>query len=418
MGRWGLVLVSVLAFWSCDAEPEGTTTLRVANWGGAGDDGEFDRLVQSFYREFERENPGVRVRVEGIPGQYVEKMLLNFIAGTAPDVVTLDASSAAIFIDNGFLTDLTPLVKADPEFDLDAYYPNVVGIARRGERLFAIPGDFTPMVMYYNKDLFDRAGVAYPREGWTFAEFRETARRLSRGQEQYGFVFTNWMPGWVMWLWNNGGDVLSPDGKRATSVLDSPANVETVTFLRDLVRRDGSAPSLSETAAMGVDLFATGRAAMTVSGHWMIPTYKSAQDIDWRRLGVVSLPTNVGRSHTVMYEAGFAISKGAKNPELAWKFIRKWTDYRLQKEYNASGIAVSARKDVSQERMAEDALERDFAAIIPQARPPYGSWVEGYDVVEKVGREMMDRVLNGDVVPATALRDAARQIDREFAKRG
>ena len=400
-----------------------TIPVRISTWGGAGDDTEYDKIVADMYREFEADNPGVKVKVEGIPGEYVHKMLLNFVAGTQPDVMILDASSAAVFVDNGLLSDLRPFIDNDPEFKLDDYYQNVVDIASRGEKVHAIPGDFTPMVMYYNKDLFDAAGVPYPDASWNFDKFLETAKKLTIPGKQYGFVFSNWMPGWVMWLWNNGGDVLSPDGKVSSGYFDSDQNVRTVEFLRDLINVHKVAPSLSQTAAMGVEPFANGQAAMTISGHWSIVGYKAAPKgkdgkpkIDWRRLGVVALPHNTPESHTVMYEAGYAIPRGSPHPELAWKLVKKWTSYRLQSKYNASGIAVCARKDVSAER-AKDPLEAQFIPIIPTARPPWGSKVQGYEAVERLGQNMMDSVLKGGVDIRRALKSAAREIDREFAKR-
>jgi multiple sugar transport system substrate-binding protein len=426
--RGTLSLAMCLAFLigtSCvPQESDRQIVLRVSNWSGAGDnESEYDKLVQEFYRQFEKENPGVRVRIEGIPGEYVQKMLLNFVAGTEPDVVTLDASSAAIFINNGFLRDLTPFIHKDPEFKLTDYYPNVVDIARRGNALYAVPGDFTPMVVYYNKRLFDQAGVPYPKPGWSFEDFLQTSKRLTVPGKQYGFSFANWMPGWIMWLWNNGGDVLTPDGKRASGVLDSPQNVQTISFLRDLVKVHKVSPSLSEAASLGVDLFANGQSAMTVSGHWSLSGYKNAPKgpdgkpkIDWKELGVVSMPHNTPKSNTVMYEAGFGITKGSKHPDLAWKFLKMWTGYKLQHLYNQSGIAVSARKDVSAERMV-DPIERQFVSIIPTARPPYGSRIEGYEIVEKMGKNAVDSILNNDVPVLQALKQAATRIDQEFAKK-
>ena len=423
--RIGLVLLAV-CLWSCAPEETGRV-LRVSNWGGAGDDSEYDRQVQGLYRQFGEEND-CEVRIEGIPGEYVQKMVLNHVAGTMPDVMVLDASSAAIFINNGVLSDLTPFIEKDKEFNLDDYYPNVVDIARRGDKIHAIPGDFTPMVLYYNKDLFDKARVPYPTGNWNFDEFLEAAKKLTiRGPDgkvqQYGFSFSTWMPGWVMWLWNNGGDVLTPDGKRATGVFDSPENVETISFLRDLIVRHRVAPALSEVASMGVDLFANGQAAMAVSGHWSMVGYKNAPKdsrgrpkIDWQRLGVTNLPHNTPEPHTVMYEAGFAIPAKAQNPELAWEYVKFWSSERLQKVYNASGIAVCARKDVSQARAGEE-IERQFLEIVPTARKPYGSWVEGYEFVEKRGEDALKSILNNNRDVQEALTAAARRIDREFAKR-
>ena len=421
-----VAIIGALFLAGCGAlDPNGKSVVRISNWGGAGDDSEYEKIILDEYAKFEKET-GVSVRVEGIPGSgdYVNKMLLNFVANTQPDVMVLDASSAAVFVNNGLLQDLTSYIDKDPDVALEDYYPNVIGIARRGAKVFAIPGDFTPMVMYYNKDLFDAAGVAYPDGSWNFDKFLEIANKLTdRSRGQFGFVFPNWMPSWIMWLWNNGGDVLSPDGKKASGFLDSEQNVKTIEWLREMILVHKVAPTLSEIASTGVDLFANGQAAMAVGGHWSLITYKNAPKgadgkpkIDWNRLGVVALPHNTAQSQTVMYEAGFGIPKGAKNPELGWRLIKMWTSYRLQSRYNASGIAVCARKDVSKER-ARDQIEAQFIPIIQTARPPWGASVEGYDAVERIGKVMMDSVLIGGADVRTALKRAAEAIDREFGKR-
>jgi len=425
--RFVVALATALIVLGCGSlDQEGKTVVRISNWGGAGDDSEYEKIILDEYAKFEKENPGVDVRVEGIPGSsdYVNKMLLNFVANTQPDVMVLDASSAAVFVNNGLLSDLNPFIQKDPDLAIEDYYPNVVEVATRGKAIYAIPGDFTPMVMYYNKDLFDAAGVPYPDASWNFEQFLETAKKLTvHSRQQYGFVFPNWMPSWIMWFWNNGGDVLSPDGKRASGFLDSEQNIRTVEWLREMILVHKVAPTLSEIASTGVDLFAEGQAAMAVGGHWSLITYKNAPKdnrgkpkIDWKRLGVVALPHNTPQSQTVMYEAGFGIPKGAKNPELGWKLIKMWTGYRLQSRYNASGIAVCARKDVSKER-AQDPIEAQFIPIIQTARPPWGASVEGYDAVERIGKVMMDSVLIGGADVRTALKRAAEAIDREFGKR-
>lgn len=402
---------------------DGRTVIRLASWGGAGDDSEFRQTERRLIQEFEEQNPDIAIRREYVPdGQdYVRKMLLNFIARAEPDIMLLDASSAAVFVDNGVLLDLRPLMEADPDFDIEDFWPNAVDIARRGEAIYAVPKDFTPMVLYYNKRLFDRAGVPYPQDGWTFDDFLRTAQALTdQSQGQYGFKFDNWMPGWIMWLWNNGGDVLSPDGTRAVGYLDSDQNVETVTFLRDMILKHRVAPSLSRMAALGVDLFRNGKAAMEISGHWRLIDYQTPLNVDGAvtidDVGVVSLPTNIGQSVTVMYEAGFAIGRNCPNPEKAWRFVKYMTSRPVQEVYNATGIAISGRIDVAKAR-EDHPLSRRFNEIVPSARPPWGSIVEGYNPVESMGQSMMDSVLQQGVDVREALRKMANDIEREFAKR-
>lgn len=413
-----------LCLLGCSTTPDSRIVIRVANWGGADDESDFAAKQRALYAEFEKQNPDIKVLIEGIPGpnEYVPKMILAHNAGTTPDIATLDASSSALFINSGMLLDLTPIIEKDPDFDLDDFYPNIVDIARRGNAIYAIPNDFTPMVMYYNKRLFDAAGVPYPQNGWTFDQFRDAAKRLTT-KDQYGFVFANWFPGWIMWLWNNGGDVFSPDLKQASGYLDSPENVETVEFLRAIINEDRSAPTLSQSAAMGVDPFANGQAAMTVSGHWAMVGYSAAPkgpdgkpQITLDDLGVVMLPNNTGKPVTVMYESGYAITKRAKHPEAAWKFIKFMTSYESRLVLNQTGIAIDARKDVSEER-GKDPLEAMFLPIIPTCRPPYGTVVEGFEMVETQAKNAMDSVLKNGRDPKAALEKAAKRIDSELAKR-
>ncbi|MBS1714248.1 MAG: extracellular solute-binding protein [Armatimonadetes bacterium] len=409
----------------CRASDDGRTVIRVANWGGAGDDSDYFKMVRSLYDRYSDHDPTSRVRVELVPGsqEYVSKLLLDHIAGAMPDVVTIDASSAAVFIDNGLLADLTPFAESDPTFDLDGFFPNVVDIARRGKGLFAVPIDFTPMVLYCNARHFREAGVPLPEGKWSHAEFLEKAKALTTA-DRFGFEFANWMPGWVTFLWNHGADVLSPDGARASGFLDSEKSIEAIGFVADLVSKHKVSPSLSQTAAAGVDYFATGRASMKVVGHWFLVGLAASQEVDLEDVVVVELPTELDRSETVMYEAGLGIGGSCKHPQKAWEFIKYWTGHGVQSKYNTSGIAVSARKDVEEAKLADKTLSpravernRAFQRIVPSARPPWGSRVEGYDRVEDNCQKAMDAVLKNGVPVKEAFAKAARDIDLEFSRR-
>ncbi|MCA1596756.1 MAG: extracellular solute-binding protein, partial [Chloroflexi bacterium] len=182
-------------------EPDGDVVIHAADWGGAASDPRADRIQHEIDAEWAREYPNIHVRMEHIPGssEYVSKLLTAFVAGTEPDVMQLDDASAATFINNDTLLDLAPYARRD-RVDLAAYYPNVLNIARRGTHLYALPADFTPMMIYYNKREFDRAGLAYPRDGWTWDDFLADCKRLTiwpagaAHPSQYGFLAENWMP--------------------------------------------------------------------------------------------------------------------------------------------------------------------------------------------------------------------------------
>ncbi len=414
--RIASLLLLVLLASGCSTGPK-HVVLRIANWGGAGSDSAVDQAYRWVFAEFERRHPGVEIQVEGTPGsqEYVNKMLLSFVAKSAPDVMTIDASSAAVFVDNGLIQDLAPYIAKDKSFDSSAYYPNVLDITRRADRLYSIPLDFTPMVVYYNKALFDAAGVPYPKEDWTTDDFLAKAKALTQNGK-FGFDFTTWMPGWVMWLWNNGADVLSPDGSRASGYFDSPKSEETLRMLADMVLVDKSSPALSQAAAVGVDPFANGDCAMAVSGHWSLSTYASSPRLDIEKIGVAPMPHGPDMpSQTVMYEASVGITRDAKHPDLAWELVKWMTSAEAQRKIQSSLIAVCARKDVSQE-LAKNEREKSFLRIVSSARAPWGAKVKGYDFVETEGIKLMDGVCKNGLDLRDGLKAAVGRIDKHLAK--
>jgi len=402
---------------ACVDETNETTVLRVANWAGPAVDPSFVRLEREIRQGFERQHPGVRVQMEHIPGagQYEPKLLMMFVSGHAPDVIHLDASSAAVFVNHNVLLDLALRIAGDADFDRGAYFENVFDVARRGNRIYAIPLDFTPMVMVYNKRLFDQAGVRYPRDGWTWQSFLETCKQLTkvdlgaRKPVRYGFNFLNWMPGWVPWLWLNGGDVLSPDGRHAVGYFDAPESIEAVQFLVDLIVKHRVAPNLTESAAAGVDLFRAGRAAIHLTGHWSLIEYRA----DGMDIGIIGLPTNTGERVTVMYESGLAITCMSPHADLAWEYIKYMTSEKVQAQRVSTGLAISAYRAVAR-GYAQNPVERAFLREVRFARPPWGARVERYPFCEDLGREMIDDILHGGVPVAQAVRHTAALIEAEI----
>lgn len=393
-------------------------TLHVADWGGASTDPNMVRFDRDVRGEWQRTHPNIRIAEEHIPGsgEYVSKMLTAFVAGTEPDVMSLDASYAAAFIDNDMLQDLTPMARRDGT-DLSVYYPNVLHLASRGDHLYALPADFTPMMVYYNRRLFDQSGVPYPHDGWTWDEFHEACRRLTvwpKGElhpSRFGFSFTNWMPGWIMWIWENGGDVLSPDGTKATGYLDSPATEEAVTFFTGLVK-EHLAPSVSESQAQGADPFASRLVAMQISGHWSLVGLKASETIRMEDIGVVGLPQNRKRA-TVLYESGYAISRHCRHSSEAWEYAKFMSGPFVQQKKAELGIGISANRIVAESRRSSSPLEPVFLDNVKYGLSPCGARVESYAQVEDIGKEMVDEILIGGTPVKKALQDAARRIDAE-----
>ena len=398
--------------------------LRVSNWGGPGVDPSFMRVEREIKDGFEQQHPGVRVQIESIPGPtnqcYVPKLLMMFIAGNPPDVIALDASSAAVFINNNLLTDLMPLMATDTQFDLRQYFPTALDIARRGQKLFAVPLDFTPMVIIYNRKLFREAGVAYPKAGWSRDEFLIAAKKLSVHEpgkpDRYGLFFQKEMSLWFPWIWAAGTDVLSPDGLHAVGYLDSPKTIDAIQFLVDLIRKHGVANQLSQSATAGVDLFRAGRAAMTMTGHWMLIEYR----VDKLEIGIATIPVEnrnakIESPVTVMYETGLAIARSSPRKRLAWDYVKYMTSAEVQKKRVASGLAISGNMKAAA-FFAGTEVEDAFLEAVKFARPPWGSRCERYELVEDLGREMIEDILNGGVPVKDAVSRTAKLIEQQLSR--
>ncbi|MBP7936189.1 MAG: sugar ABC transporter substrate-binding protein [Phycisphaerae bacterium] len=420
----------VLVTAGCRDEREpAEVVLRVTDWGSPVVESDFMRIEREILEGFEqqqhRAGRSVRVQKEQIPGpgQYAPKLTMMYVAGCAPDVVHLDASCGALFIDNGMLMDLAPLMARDPSFDRSIYFENVLNITRRGEAIYAVPLDFTPMMMYYNRKLFRQAGVPFPRNGWSWDDFLTACKALTvmppgaKMPTQYGFNFENVLPFWIPLLWTGGGDVLSPDGRRASGYLDGQATVEAVQFLADLILKHRVAPSIAERKILGGDAFLNGKAAMDLKGHWTLIDYHAPD----RRLdvGVVGLPTRTGKPVTIIYVTGIAISRSTRHADLAWEYLKYMTSAQVQIKRVASGLAISGNRKAADFYRARDdqdnPIEAEFHQAVEYARPAWGATVENFPMCEAFGQEMMEDILYGAAAVPEATRRAAQYMDAVLA---
>ena len=397
-------------------------TLRVANWAGAQE----LKLERRIVAEFMKSHPNIRVQVETIPSDYKEKILTEIAAGSPPDVFLLDATIIPAFLNQNLLVDLMPFVKKY-RVDLSTYFPNVLSIAKRDSALFALPKDFTPMVMYYNKRLFDRAGIPYPSRNWTWQDYLHISQQLTRDFDgdgridQFGTTFSDRLYLWIPWVWSHESDVLSPDGTRATGYFNSPKTEGTLQFLINLRTRYKVAPFGEYLSAVGGtgELFYTGRIAMTESGHWWIPTLKKYLDTSQLSIGVAPLPRPVGGRHvTVMYESGWCVPRATRYRAQAVQLAIFLAGKKAARIRSESGIAIPGIRQVAQEQVKHDpyGIEKIFFDEVRFARMPWGSRVEAFSQIEEIARDAVDQVMIGGKPIHPIFTTAAHKMDATLAR--
>jgi len=310
------------------ARPEGAKiVLRV----GTGDSGE--GLTPHFHiiEMFEAENPDIQVQLEPVgSGDYYARILTQIAAGDPPDLLQIGDDAVPMFVDRGAFLPLDDFI-ASAEYPLDAsiYLPGVMEPGRWNGVQYLLPKDFSPMAIYYNKKLFDAAGVPYPQEGWTWDDLLATAQQLTitdanGNVTQWGIQLPGpWTTGFEYWVAAAGGRLISEDGSTFIGYIDSPEVQTAVQFYADLYNKHKVAPPPADMNAFGGgnSEFDNGTAAMRLFGRWPQASMKQNPTID---LGVAPLPADTDRAG-VLFWGGFGISALSDNPEAAWRFLRYYT---------------------------------------------------------------------------------------------
>ena len=424
--RTSVRLLSCLLAASC-AGADTRTTLTVDNWA----DWSEQELEQAHVRRFEAQHPGVRVSLTAANNgpEYRDLVLTSIAAGTPPDVFLMDNIDVPAFVRAGVTLDLAPYA-GRVGLRLEDFDPRVLAIFRRDSALFALPKGFTPMLIAYNKDVFDRAGVPYPRYDWTWDEFRAAARALTRDTDgdgavdTWGFALDRRDFLWIPSLWGLGGDVLCPDGTHASGCLDAPATVRAFRELTALATRDSVTPrfyGLRRSLGDQLRNFYAGRVAMVTAGHFWLPTFRPHVAAGRLRIGFAMIPhaADVAPA-TVLYASGYAVPRGVRHKRLSVQLAAWMADSVAQVTRAAGSLEIPALTRIAAQIARADTLgwEEAFNRAVPYGRLPWGSRIEKWREVEDILPDIMDRVImRGDDVE-TVLREVAKRIDAALGWRG
>ncbi len=424
-------LAAIACFPAGSGVSPGVTTLRVALWAG-GFELEIEQLVADRYEAL---RPGTRVLLESAPNGYEERLLTSIAAGHPPDVYLLDSPDIPTFVDRGLAVDLAPYQEA-LGFHADRVFPQVLEAYRRGRALFALPKDFTPMVIYANRAVLEGAGVDRAvvgrngawASGWTWEDFRRAARSVTTDRDGdgrpdvYGFDFPRNLFQWVPFVWSAGGDILAPRGDRATGYLDGPAALSAYAFLTELAE-EGLTPGaqfVQQADPAREARFASGGQAFLLSGHWTLPLFHDlvrAGALDLAILPIPHHPSQPGAT-SVLYASGWAVPPNAANPRQAIDLAGFLASPEAQRIRARSGLAIPTRVDVAAEIAAADptGVEDAFIALAERARVTWGATVRDFSRVERLALEIMDRrLLRGEPLEISAA-EVARRVDEVLAR--
>ena len=336
--------VAWLALPGCrPAEPP--HTLRFRYWG---DSAEIN-VIQGLLKDFEASHPGVKIKAErkNPDATYADELLAEFAAHSAPDVMFLSTDNVDVISKGYKLADLERFLAADPDLKVKDYYPAMIKRFTRSKRLVALPRDIAPVAcIYYNKALFDQAGLAYPKDTWTWDDLRADAIKLTRRDASGAATQLGFADDWNLvdaWILSAGGRQVDDFTAPTRFTFADPKALQGILFRWRLLQVDRVMPSSADGQTLGGGpsvQFVAGRLGMLHSGLWKTPSFRAIQGFDWdvapfpRKKGVKPLYWGGG--------SGYGIRADAPEPALCWELVKFMAGPVGQQRLATVGLAQPA----------------------------------------------------------------------------
>ena len=383
---WAFVTVAVREtrrFWKDDNRTE----IVVMHWSGEGGQEE-DQIVEDALRQFEHENPTLRVRRinPGDAGSFYTKLQTMMASGDPPDVFYVGSERLPAFVSLGLLAPLDDFLKRDSQLNvkdriiLEDFYPATVkafqydGIQSGEGAIYGIPKDFTTVGFYWNKDLFARAGLAPPSQNWTWDEFIADARAIGKLPDCTGAEFVTWPAMIRAYLMTEGVDVKGSSFDEPTT--SNPEVFNALDRLRSW-RHDESHTLTSGKSkiASGSSVFLTGKIGLAGPfGRWVVPSYRKIAPrnqggFEW---DFAPLPRGKVDSNIVL-TVSWSISNESKHPQEAWSLVRFLSGEPTQRALARLGLAIptiraAAKSESFNDPNQEPANDAGFLTAADHAR--------------------------------------------------
>jgi multiple sugar transport system substrate-binding protein len=405
-----LVLLTIMVLLvGCGGEPE-TPTVTFAVFGEPAEFAAYEELVTAF----EAEHPEISIELRHIPGQseYRRRLATEFASGSPSNVVLLNYRRFAAFAAEGGLEALGPYLANSEIIQESDFYPITIDSFRYDGQLWCIPQNLSSLVVYYNKDLFDAAGLSYPSDDWTWNEFLASARTLTQdldgdGQtDQYGAGLSPQLFRLAPFVWQNGGDIVDDPANPTRLTLDSPEAREAFEWFVNLQVVEGVVPDANQEAGEESESrFLNGRLGMYFNSRRGVPTYRTITSFEW---DVAPLPSKV-QPAGILHSDAYCMTAATENKEAAWTFIEFANSFTGQEIVAQSGRTVPSLIAVAESPafLSPDlppANSRVYLDTTPYIRgvPIMSTWV---GVEETVSQEI-ERAFYGDATVDEAIQKA------------
>ena len=350
----------------------------------------YQKLVDSF----KQTHPELQVELIQIPGQsdYRKRLAADIAAGDPADVLLINYRRFATFANVGALEPLGGYLENSKLIKEADFYPQAMQAFKWQDELMCIPQNISSLVVYYNKDLFDQAGVAYPVNGWTWDDFTAAAQALTKdsnsdGQtDQFGAGLAPELIRIAPFIWQAGGEVVDDESNPQALTLATAEALHAADFFFSLQTKYHVVPNLEqETSQDSESRFINGQLAMFFNSRRGVPTYRESAAFDW---DVAPLPQDREKA-TILHADAYCMPSASKSKNAAWTFIEFANSPAGQAIVAESGRTVPSLISVANSAAFLDpnskpASSQVFLDEIPYIRafPIHPNWAEVEEIAD------------------------------------
>lgn len=366
------------------------------------------------------EETGIKTKLSVVKWEEYWTMLeAGAQGGSLPDVFWMHSNESERYMSNDMLLDLTDKIAESDKIDPENYPEDIWGLYTYDDKYFAVPKDVDTIALWYNKAMFDEAGLAYPTADWTWDDVTEAAKKLTKEDgSQYGLALRNDnnQAGYYNLIYDNGGYIISDD--KTKSGWDDPKTIEAMEMLQGWIK-DGVMPPLEVMAENGEDvLFQSGKVAMVPQGSWMVAAYRD-NEYTAENCDLVELPKSAttGRRVSLYNGLGWAAAANGEHTEEAWKLIEYLGSEEAQKKQAELGVTMSAYNGTSDAwaKSADFNLQAYINMMEDMEIRPYSKTTVTW---ENEDNEILKGVYLGEKSMKDACKEMAEQMNEKLAEEG
>lgn len=400
--------------------PVGKQTVSFMVFGDTAELAAYEALVDAF--QAGHSDIEIELRHVASQGDYQKQLVTAFSAGAQPDVMLLNHRRVAQFAAQDGLEPLGPYLEKSTALKAADLYPQALEAFTWNGQTWCVPQNISSLVVYYNRALFDAAGVAYPGATWSWDEFVQAAKALTRDldgdgkTDQYGLGMDVGLMRLAPFIWQSGGELVDDPANPTKLALDTPEALAAFQWLVDLQVKEQVVPdAAAEQAEASEDRFMNGRLGMYMNSRRGVTTYRTIAELDW---DVAPLP-QAGQAAGILHSDGFCMSAKTKSKDAAWTFIEFANSVEGQTLLGGTGRTVPSLRSVAESAAFLDPNQKPahsqvFLDVVPTLRrlPNHPKWPS----IEEAATNEIKRAFYGQATVAEAAAVAVEQTQTFFQK--